>query len=550
MQEYIPIVNDTSLYREIARNLVNPLELPREAISNSIDAECKNINIEVCRNSKGVFCIKIEDDGCGMDHNDINSFFNLGDSRKDARSIGEKGLGTKIFFKSKRIVVETQKENKRLRAQMIEPWQKLVNNTVPGYTLEDIPNQTGRNGTIVIIEGYNMDNPEKVFNFYTLKDYILWFTAGGSFKTLFATFKELNNYVKNMQIAPRIFINDKINNIKEEIAGAHQFFPPQENPPIDIEEKIYKRSVNYCRHFGPYHRSTNINGEYVSFQMYGTVSGYNCRRSLCKLKPYERLKGRFGVYLAKDFIAFSKRSNLISDPNYHHFHILVNSQNFELTADRNNISNEDDPKIKWIFDCVKHIIGEDIMPITENGYFKMRREEEELSYINEKNLLLKIRLKQFIELKDLNIDGIPIVKVPDNEGQVIILLASILSHEKYKQNIKGIDSIAHYSHQSTTDLICLDSKGNSKLVEVEYLLSNIFKHEHPFKTFDYIVCWKIDMEVNERRKLVDGIELKLIKENNLWYLKYGVEKIIPIIALFDVVKALENNNSQKIQCII
>lgn len=550
MQELIPIVKDTSLYREIANNLVNPLELPREAISNSIDAECKNINIEVCRNNKGVFCIKIEDDGCGMDKDNINSFFNLGDSRKDMRSIGEKGLGTKIFFKSTRITVETQKDNKRLRAEMIDPWRKLVNNIVPGYTLEDIPIQTGRNGTVVIIEGYNMDNPEKIFNFDTLKDYILWFTAGGSFKTLFATFKELHNYVKNMQVAPRIFINDKINGIKEEIAGAHQFFPPQENPPIDVNEKMYKRSVNYCRHFGPYHRSTNINGEYVSFQMYGTVSGYNCRRRVCKLKPYERLKARFGVYLAKDFIAFSKRSNLITDPNYHHFHILVNSQNFELTADRNNISNEDDPKIKWIFDCVKKIISEDIMPITENGYFKMRREEEELSYISEKNLLLNNRLKQFVELKDLNIDGIPIIKVPDNEGQVIILLSSILSNDKYKKYISGIDSIAHYSHQSTTDLICLDNKRNSKLVEVEYLLSNIFKHEHPFKTFDFIVCWKIDMEINERRKLVDGIELKLIKEDNLWYLKYGVDKIIPIIVLLDVVKVIKNTSFQEIQNII
>ncbi|WP_238915812.1 ATP-binding protein [Clostridium sp. YIM B02555] len=549
MQEYIPVVKDISLYREIAKNLVNPLELPREAISNSMDAECKNINIEVCRNSKGIFCIEIEDDGCGMDRDNINSFFNLGDSRKDVRSIGEKGLGTKIFFKSKRIIVETQRENKRLRAEMIEPWQKLSNNMIPSYTIEEITTQTGRNGTIVIIEGYNMDNPEKTFNFDTLKDYILWFTAGGSFKTLFATFKELNNYVKNMQVAPRIFINDKINNIKEEIAGTHQFFPPQENPPMDINEKVYKRSVNYCRHFGPYHRSTNINGEYVSFQMYGTVSGYNCRRSVCKLKPNERLKGRFGLYLAKDFIAFSKKSNLISDPNYHHFHILVNSQNFELTADRNNISNEDDPKIKWVLDSVKKIISDDIMPITENVYFKMRREEEELSYIIEKNLLLNNRLKQFVELRDLNIDGIPIVKVPDNEAQAIILLTAILSNDKYKKNINGIESIAHYSHQSTTDLICLDSKGKAKLVEVEYLLSNIFKHEHPYKTFDYIICWKIDMEVNERRKLVDGVELKLIKDNNLWYLKYGVEKIIPIIVLFDVVKEIEKKDLE-IQCII
>lgn len=61
---------------------------------------------------------------------------------------------------------------------MIEPWQKLSNNMVPGYTLKDIAKQIGMNGTVVIIEGYNMDNYEKVFNFETLKIYTLWFTAG------------------------------------------------------------------------------------------------------------------------------------------------------------------------------------------------------------------------------------------------------------------------------------------------------------------------------------------------------------------------------------
>lgn len=54
MQELYTNSKKTSLHREIAKNLVNPLELPREAISNYIDAECKNINIEVCRNSKGI----------------------------------------------------------------------------------------------------------------------------------------------------------------------------------------------------------------------------------------------------------------------------------------------------------------------------------------------------------------------------------------------------------------------------------------------------------------------------------------------------------------
>ncbi|WP_253905316.1 hypothetical protein [Clostridium tertium] len=121
--------------------------------------------------------------------------------------------------------------------------------------------------------------------------------------------------MKNMHIVPRIFINDLISYKRIEIGGGHQFYPPQENPNADEKEKVYKKSVNYCRHFGPYHRSANINGEYVSFQMYGTVSGINCRKSICKLRQAERLKSRFGIYLAKDFIPFSKKSTLMNDVN-------------------------------------------------------------------------------------------------------------------------------------------------------------------------------------------------------------------------------------------
>lgn len=184
-----------------------------------------------------------------------------------------------------------------------------------------------------------------------------------------------------MQVAPRIYIDDKISGVNREIEGVHQFHLPQENPSKDSLEKIYIKSVNYCRHFGPYYRSTNIDGKYVSFQMYGTISGTNCRKEICKLRQGETLKKRFGVYLAKDFIPFTKKSSLIPELSYHHFHILVNSQNFELTADRNNISNLGDIKIRWVLATVKKIINEDIMPIARKTYFKMRKDEEYLAQI-------------------------------------------------------------------------------------------------------------------------------------------------------------------------
>ncbi|TCO79421.1 ATP-binding protein [Marinisporobacter balticus] len=542
MNFYKPQVKDISLFREIAKNIVNPLEVLREAISNCHDAEAKTISIIIYRNKEGKFVLEIQDDGKGMNFDNIHKFFNLGDSMKTKLGIGEKGLGTKTFFKSEGITLYTQtRNNEAYKAIMNEPWDNLCKGILPKYTVEKIDAVSGKGGTIILIEGYVIDNPEKYFNFNTIKDYILWFTAAGSFKTYFANYSELHKYVHNMQIAPRVFLEDRMLGIKEEIGGVHQFCPPQENPKVDISEQIYIRSVNYCRHFGPFHRATNINGEYVSFQMYGTISGINCRKKVAKLRKGETLKSRFGIYLAKDFILFVKKQNLMTDPNYHHYHLIINSQAFELTADRNNISNEDDPKVKWIFEEAKKIICGDIMPLAEKGYFKLRKEEEEEDGIKDKRRRLKMRLECFDKIDDLLINELSIVKKPDNESQVVILFTEILGNEKGKNLVKHINKIGHYSHQSTTDMICLNYSDEKVLVEIEYKLSSLFKHDHPYETFDYVVCWEVDLDMNEKKKLRDGNILCLIQENEEWILKYGTQKVIPIIELKMIVNNFKNN---------
>ncbi len=298
--------------------------------------------------------------------------------------------------------------------------------------------------------------------------------------------------------------------------------------------------MNYCRHFGPYHKATNINGEYVSFQMYGTISGINCRRKVSKLRQGESLKSRFGIYLAKDFIPFTKKVNLITNPNFHHYHLLVNSQVFELTADRNNISNQDDIRVKWVLKEVKKIINNDIIPIANEGYFKLRRQEETEYYLKEKHKEIVKRLEFYNTIDELIINEIPITKKPNNESQVAILFAAMLTNNKTKSLIRYINKIGHYSHQSTTDMICIDYKNDKVLVEVEYKLSSLFKHEHPFETFDYVVCWSVDLEINEKKSLGDNNILRLIRETDEWILKYGTQKIIPVIELKEIVKSFSS----------
>ncbi|MFT9496647.1 ATP-binding protein [Anaerosolibacter sp.] len=549
MQAYKPQVKDISLFREIAQNIVNPLEILREAISNSHDAEAKNISIIISRNNAGRFILEIQDDGKGMDAKNIHRFFNLGDSSKDKLGIGEKGLGTKIYFKSEKITLITQTRNGEMyKATMDKPWESLCCDRIPEYILENLEAIPGKNGTSIIIEGYSIDNPERYFNFDLVMDYILWFTAAGSFKTHFALYTELHKSIQNMQIAPRIFLEDRILNRKEEVSGTHQFSPPQEKPKDDPCEIVYKKSANFSRHFGPYHRETNINGEYVSFQLYGTVSGSNCRKKIAKLKQGETLKSRFGVYLAKDFIPFTKKSNLIAEPYFHHFHLLLNSQSFELTADRNNISNLDDPKVKWVLEEAKKIIDEDIVPLAEESYFRLRKQEELEHSIKEKQRRLLERLEDFDKIDELAIEELPITKYPDNESQVALLFTAMIANQYTRNLIKYINKIGHYSHQSPTDLICLDNKFQKVLVEVEYKLSNLFRHEHPYESFDYVVCWMVDLDLNEKKRLRDGNTLSLIQENQEWILKYGTQKTIPVIELRSIVSLYKKSAAVDIAC--
>ncbi|MCO5251074.1 MAG: ATP-binding protein [Candidatus Kapabacteria bacterium] len=535
-------VNQISLYREIAKNLVNPLEVIREAISNSHDAKSSEIMIKIFRNSDNIFCIEISDDGNGMGVEEFERFFNLGDSQKLKNNIGQKGLGTKTYFRSHELLVESQNKDskKRYKATLNEPWDKLNQNVLPKYEFDEIEYQPGKDGTIISIQDYRIDHPERYFNIDTLQDYILWYTAAGSFKTKFADKIQLQKYVQNIHISPKIFLRDELNKKDIEFAGSHQFAEPNENPIYDFNNDQNPRSDNYCRHFGPFYRETTIEQEFVSFQLYGTVSGKSKRREISHFHQGETQKSRFGLYLCKDFIPVVNRRDLLKDSNYQHYHLLLNSQNFDLTADRNNISNEDDPKIKWILNEFDILWRTQIKSVAEESYIKLRVEEIAQADQKKRIVSLKNRISNYSSLPSISGLDIPVLKIPNNEAQVAILFTALLT--KYPEKFDGL-KIGHHSDKSTTDLICEKDDNSSLLVELEYVLSNLFRHGHAFETFDYVVCWNVDLEINQAKRTPEGNTLKLIKTDNKWFLKYGPSKLIPIIELRQIVEELRNSNN-------
>ncbi|MGL4873041.1 MAG: ATP-binding protein [Clostridium sp.] len=537
-EEILPRINEAAIMKEIALNIINPLELIREGLSNSADAEAKDIIIRIYRDSEGVFCISIKDNGNGMDKDSIHSFFNLGDSTSNKNSIGEKGLGTKIYYRSRKIVVKTKKSNKPAYIVIMNnPWNKIINKEIPVYEVDEYKKwSNGDSGTEIIIKGYIVDNPERYFVLETLKDYIKWFTVGGSFKYLFANDIKLQCIVKGIDSILRITIIDDINNKKETISGVHNFHQPQEFTEC-INGEVGRASDNYCRHFGPYNRETNIGGEYVSVQIYGTVSGVNCRKAITNLRKGETYKSRFGLYLCKDFIPIIRRNDLLQDEQYYHYHILVNSQNFELTADRDNISNGNTNITNWVFKQVKEILNKQIKPIAKREYFEIRKQEDEIDKINKKALSIQKRLTKLREINNLDVKGIPIIKIPQYEYEVALLFTALLTNRETKKYLLDINEIITYSNSMATDMICYTNNYRKVLVEVEYRLSNIFKHKHPTGTYDYIVCWRVDIEENIMKDLYGNKVVLYKNEKNELILNAG-NRNVKIINLSKIVNSI------------
>jgi len=131
-----PAVDAVWEFLEIAGDFTNPLEVVREAISNAFDAGATKIKIDFSQpKAVGTYIltITIEDNGCGMDARELQSFFDLGNSTKryDPNLIGEKGHGTKVYFNCSSIAVETSKNGVTLTANMDQPYSILHDGKLP-----------------------------------------------------------------------------------------------------------------------------------------------------------------------------------------------------------------------------------------------------------------------------------------------------------------------------------------------------------------------------------------------------------------------------------
>ena len=232
-----PTVEEVREFLEIVRDFTDPRELFREALSNSLDWDANQIRITVTRDRKHPeeeLVIEIYDDGLGLNEERLDAFFSLGKTTTLNNSgepipdkIGEKGHGTKTYFNSRSIEVDSDGAGCSVYAIMENPLQKLSKDEVPEYDYDIEKKQNSKTYTKIKIRHYNMSQNVGKFGHNVLKDYILWFTSFGSVEKEFEIFKKKDKVLhlqglgqdtpENIDFGHRFPIpNDRISSLMEE----------------------------------------------------------------------------------------------------------------------------------------------------------------------------------------------------------------------------------------------------------------------------------------------------------------------------------------------
>jgi len=266
-----PKVDETQEFIEISKDFSNPLDLVRESISNSYDAGATEIwiSFEVINDyDQQLSLIKIKDNGSGMTKEELQAFFDLGNStrRNTPEMIGEKGHGTKVYFNSQRIEVKTSTGKEGYHAIMGNPFRKLYSREIPTVEVEESPDL--EKGTEIIIYGYNNSNV-KHFTFHRLRDYIHWFTKHGSIDNHFDNIKkrEVRLYLKALDKDDKDFILiDQYHRFPEESKSMDKLFSEHEiEAPFHYSKKIIKSgSLKDFPHI-KYNAVFSIEGKWVKY---------------------------------------------------------------------------------------------------------------------------------------------------------------------------------------------------------------------------------------------------------------------------------------------
>ncbi|MZP31298.1 hypothetical protein GTO91_16445 [Heliobacterium undosum] len=532
---YTPQVFVAKELREVSRDFTKPEEMIREAIHNSLDAGATEIYIAVSTDdTHGVddeLLIEIIDNGEGMDSYELKSFFDLGASKKrrNKKTIGEKGHGTKIFYNSTEVIVITKtSEGKTIRAVLAEPLKKLNVSVRKGcdnppiVLMEELDTEDNclssmKSGTYISIRGYD-SNVTATFSHKFLKDYILWFTAWGS----------VGNEIDSVEKPNcRLFLRGFGTNQYEEIPYGHPFPPESYN--FDLLNTIDDRRPEnfYIRRWVLPNIPVNDFPQHSIDIVFG-VEGDGAKRKFNEMlkwpgKPTNnRYRGddqytvseRYGIYLCKDYVPIQRKNEEFAERSeWTKWHAFVNSQSFELTANRATVDNTPKRLLNSIINTAKNVIADLILGTPEYLEFAERvkieagRRKAELERKQVKRRLAKVKdKKHFVITKDNK--KLEFLE-PKSEQGVIWLLAQInaLWPQTFKWRVLDIDS--HFGYDLLVEQPhIVTNVGEHRFVECKYKLTDGEDFNHSFLYLHQVICWESPLLQDDEITDIQGMKYR------------------------------------------
>ena len=527
----VPKVDATREFLEIANDFTNPLEIVREAISNSFDWGATHIKILfdiINESGESVLKITLSDNGEGMDYDGLQSFFDLGNSQARQRNkcIGEKGHGTKVYFNSNHIEVNTLKNGRQLRASMEKPFACLHRGDIPIVTLQSQECTASKHGTSIIILGYNSNRRDK-FTHAILKDYILWFTKYGGIDAQF----DINSFI-NMTLELKGIDRSE----SEKISYGHVFPAEKKNTTTLFDEYKVDAPEHYVRRW--VQTGNLVHSPEIEYHAVFYVEGDKAKRHINPMlkRPgpgsiagQYTVQDRYGLWLCKDFIPIQRKNEWVSTKGYEftRFHAFINCQALRLTANRGSIENTPSE------------IMDDLKGIVENIYKKITTSSDwsDLDWLRQEasgfrsaerdefELIKRVKVcksKKYSKYKD------HILVEPRQEIGVYGLVVKLEMIEPNLLPFKIIDYDSHMGVDAivkTKDNIAL-GRSNLRLVEFKYSLTENINHL--FNNIHTIVCWITSLRHEQEIKDVGNNSRNFIvvpKENDSDHDRYFLDDI-------------------------
>ena len=500
-----PKVSEHAEFFEIANDFGNPLEILREAIANAFDWHVTYIRIKFVVESIDGYdqlVIEFQDDGDGMSYEVLaNNFWDLGNSlsRNDVTKIGEKGHGTKIYLRSKKVVVRTCDGSCAYESICENAFAKLSSGQMHMPKIRNL-DSTVQTGTFIRVEGYN-NSIQTNYTQLAVKDYILWFTKMGSFELELPGRKR-----PNFRVELQCLDKDEY----EVIPFGHIF--PEENKDINaLFDRYAEDAAEYfVKKYSFFEQRLKSRSD-ISFDAVIYVEGnaaknaYNplLRKRKDALRGSYKVSDRYGLWLCKDFIPVQNVNAWITgfgtgSNSATLLHGFINCQKLKLTANRGTVANTDPVVTEELKKAINDLLNEIETDLYKNKNFDtLQKWQQERKTLSVEMAQFKSRKKAIAESRSFSLNGRSFLE-PKNESELFGLFISLYTLYPEKFDFEPLD----YDTRIGVDIIARN-KTDIQIADCEFWYIELKKtlsqkvFNHSFKNIRWIVCWDIANDMKD-----------------------------------------------------